>query len=89
MRGVSVKTGFIGRDDLKKFVQFGFARNVKAKKVVIFSIAFEIQLLDAAGKTVFNKVFAVLRYEDAALLINEVSELYEFFIADPQILAKR
>ncbi len=88
LRWIAEKTGFIGGDHLKEFVQLLAPIGVETQKIVIFIITFEVQFLDPVGEPVFHKIFAVFGNKDAALQIDEIAQQHEFLVGNLQILAK-
>ena len=86
---ITEKAGFVGSNHLKKLAQFCSAAGIEAKVIVIFAVAFEVQVLDAVGEAVLYKVFTVFGDKNAALLIDEIAQLQKFFICYLEVLAKR
>ncbi len=88
LRWISIKAGFIGRNDLKKLFQLVRLSHIEPQKIVILIKILEIQLLKPVPETIFQQIFAVVRDVDTTLCINEIPQANELLIRNLEFLAK-
>jgi hypothetical protein len=82
LRWIAKEARFVGCNDLEELGEFLLAVRIELEKIVILVEIFEIELPQAVGEAVFQEIFAVFSNIDAALLIDEVTEIAEGLVVD-------